>query len=128
MPTKTDYARWWEEAVKAGLKAGGATTPIPMVVQQHSNMSDDASPVVKQWHVPDGVCGFAWVNIKPGNSAFANWLKEQRFAKKDSYYGGVTVWISEYNQSYTRKVAHAQAMAQVLTDHGVRTSSNSRLD
>ncbi len=128
MLTKTDFAKWWQEAIQAGLKAGGAITPTPMVVQQHRNMLDDGSPVVKQWHVPEGVCGFAWVNIKPGNCAFANWLKAQGLGKTDSYAGGVTVWISEYNQSYTRKAAHAAAMAQVLAAHGIKAYSHARLD
>ena len=128
MPTRIDFIGWWQEAMQAGLKAGGVITPTPMVVQQHRNMLDDGSPVVQQWHVPEGVCGFAWVNVRPGTSAFAKWLKEQRLAKTDSYYGGVTVWIDQYGQSYQRKAAHAGAMAKVLSAHGIRANSNSRLD
>jgi hypothetical protein len=41
-------------------------------------------------------------------------------ARKDGYYGGVTVWISEYNQSMARKEAHARAFAAVLSAAGVR--------
>ena len=110
------FKKVWEEAVKAGREAGDDVNPIPMVI------SGGYDPVM------DGACGFAWVNIKPGNSAFANWLKKNEHARKDTYYGGVTVWISEYNQSMTRKEAHASAMAKVFQAHGFNASAASRMD
>ena len=45
-------------------------------------------------------CGFAWVNVKPGTSKFAKWLKEKELASKDSFKGGVTIWVGDFNQSY----------------------------
>lgn len=122
------FNKLWDDAHVAGMIAAGAMTPTPMIVEQHANMLDDASPVVKSWTVLDGACGFAWVIVKPGNSPFANWAKKYKGAKKD-YYGGVRVkWVSEFNQSIARKEAYAGAFAKVLSDAGIKAYANSRLD
>ncbi len=118
----------YDKAVTAGKRAGDAAVPSPMVVSQHENAFDDNSPVKDAWLVSGGVCGFAWVNIKPGTSAFAKWLKKNDYARPDTYYGGVTIWVSDYNQSMTRKEAHAAAMAKVFTDEGFKAYSASRMD
>lgn len=103
----------WAEA--HGRDAAMTATPTPMIVVERANVLDDTSPIVKQYApVMDGVCGFAWVNVKPGNSSFANWLKRNGLARRDSYYGGVTIWVGDYGQSYERKMAHASAMAREL--------------
>jgi len=118
----------WDEAKAAGIAAGEASVPTPMNVVQHSNPLDDGSSVEQVWHVPDGACGFAWVNVRPGTSAFAKWLKKMDYARTDSYYGGVTIWISEHGQSVDRKSKHAAAMASVFTEAGFNAYASSRLD
>ena len=120
----------WDEAIKAGEDALAKCTPIPMVVQQHSNQMDDTSLVEKEWYVADGCCGFAWVNIKPATSAFARWLlnDHSKDVRTDSYYGGVTYWVWQGNQSMAKKEAFAGAMARVLCSHGISASSMSRID
>jgi hypothetical protein len=98
------------KAVEAGLAAGNANKPTPMVVNEMLGMSS----VVKQsFYEPEGMCGFAWVNVSPGNSPFANWLKKNGHARK-AYGGGVDIWISDFGQSVERKEACASAMAKVL--------------
>lgn len=124
----TNHEALFQEASLAGLLAGSAHKPTPMVVQQRESAYDDASPVVQSWHVPEGPCGFAWVSVSPGTSSFARWLKKQGHARTDSYYGGVRISISEYGQSYERKVAHAEAMALVFKKHGVSAYAMSNLD
>ena len=121
---------WYEaafaKAVAAGLAAGNRSEPVPMVVNEMAGMSN----VVKQsYYVSEGACGFAWVNVSPGNSPFANWLKKTGIARK-SYYGGVDIWISDFGQSVDRKEACASAMAKVLQmELGMSSiSSMSRLD
>jgi hypothetical protein len=113
------------KAVAAGLEAGEASKPRPMVVQEMLGMS----PIVKQsWYEPEGMCGFAWVNVSPGNSPFANWLKKAGLARK-AYGGGVDVWVSDFGQSVERKEACANAMAKVLKEElGVSAYASSRLD
>jgi hypothetical protein len=113
-----------QEAVKqqkiAAMVVGTPTTPF----------GNDIDPKQPVYYVADGPCGFAWVNIKPGNCRFANWLKKKNLARKDSYYGGVTVWVSEYNQSLQKKEIYAGAFAQVVYDSGEVKSAymSSRMD
>ena len=114
------------KAAAAGKAAGEAKVPRPMIVQQRAGPF--GGPVVQEWHEPEGMCGFAWVNVSPGNSPFANWLKKNKLARK-SYSGGVDIWISDFNQSVERKEACATAMASVLREElGVKAYASSRLD
>lgn len=80
------------------------------------------------WIEREGPCGFAWVNVKPGNSRFARWLVKTGKAQK-AYYGGVDIWISDYNQSYIRKKCHADNLARLLRENlDIKATSHSRLD
>lgn len=111
-------------AVEAGLKC----RPVPMVVQERINALDDKSAVKQEWFVDDGVCGFAWVKIRPGNSSFARWLVKNGKARS-AYTGGVDIWVSEFGQSMQRKEAFAVAMAKVFREKlGVNAYADSRLD
>lgn len=106
-------------ADNAGRAAAEACVPTPMIV---CDGSYTYAPIL------DGVCGFAWVNIKPGTSKFARWLTKNNLARRDSYYGGVTVWISGYGQSMARKEAYAHAFANVLRENGIQAIAMSRMD
>jgi len=96
-----------------------------------------------------GLCGFAWVRVKPvnkGNGArLWRWLQKQYppadtgkpypFKNhyfdgwgKDNYGGGITHWIHEGGQSVDAKKAYARAMAHVLCSHDIPATSGSRLD
>lgn len=119
----------YDRAYAAGVQAANACIPTPMIVQEHANPLDDNSPVVRTYApVMDGVCGFAWVNVRPGNCTFARWLVETGHGRRDTYAGGVNIWISAYNQSYERKRAHAVAMAAMLQEANVTAYVYSRLD
>ena len=111
-----------------GREAANKAVVAPMIVQEHTNMMDDTSPVAKSYYVPDGVCGFAWLVVRPGNSSFAHWLKKTKGGRKE-YYGGVAVSIHDYNQSMQRKEAHASAMAKYLREVlAINIYSQSRMD
>lgn len=127
-PPKKDWQALYDRAHQAGHKAATEVIPAPMVVQSRSNPMDDNSAITKQWVVPDGMCGFAWIKIRPGNSPFANWLKKEGAGRTDSYAGGVSINVSAYNQSVTRKDAYAQAFAEVLREEGIKAYAESRLD
>ncbi len=115
-----DFVKIYNAADLAGSIAARNCLPTAMVVTQNGK------PIEV---VNDGVCGFAWVNIKPGNSGFAKFLKNNGYARKDDYYGGVTVWVSGYNQSMQKKEAYAGAFARSLRDAGFdRVYSMSRMD
>ena len=121
----------YDEAVKAGEQAMKDTTPTPMIVTEHKKMFDDNSEPVKQYYVPSGVCGFAWVNVKCKGlgTKFVNGLKKAGIRiNKDSYYGGFNIWIHEGGQSYELKTAYAGAFAKVLQKAGIPAYVGSRLD
>lgn len=115
MKTNPDVDLLIARAVEEGRRAGLAAAPEPMFIQGYA-------PVM------EGACGFAWVNVKPAYSPVAKALVAMGMARKDGYYGGVTVWIAEYNQSMARKEAHARAFAKVLAEAGVRAYAASRMD
>ena len=131
-PAKADkekaFQDIWDKAHEAGLNAGKNAIPTPMIVQERENPLDDNSKLKKLYHVSEGACGFAWVNIKPATSSFARWMKKQGLARPDSYYGGITVWISEFGQSITRKEAYGSAFAKVLQNNGIKAYMSSRMD
>ena len=112
------FAEIWGAACLAGEMAGKACTPVAMVVGSPSTpLGNDIDPNQPTYFVDDGVCGFAAVNVSPANCAFANWLKKTDKGRYDSYQGVVSYWIHDYNQSMTRKEAHARAMSKYLNEH-----------
>ena len=123
-----DFEVLFQKADAAGQAAAEAVVPVPMQIVQRANPFDDNSPVVKSYEpVLDGVCGFAWVNVKPGNCAFANFLKKEKGGHK-SYYGGIDMSVRGYNQSMTRKEAYAEAFAEVIRATGIKAYAQSRMD
>ena len=118
----------FDKAHAAGMAAGEAHSPVPMHVVQREHPFDDSSPIVKRYPpVMDGVCGFGWVNVSPGNSSFANWLRKQGYGHK-AYYGGWEYWVGEFGQSYERKMAYARAFAKVLSEAGIKAYASGRVD
>lgn len=125
---KIDYAALYDKAHAAGKAAGDKHVPVPMHVVQRENPFDDNSPIVKAYApVLGGVCGFAWVNIRPGNHPFVNWAKKSDKGHK-SYYGGYDIWVRGYGQSMECKEAYAQAFAEVLREAGIKAHAMSRMD
>jgi hypothetical protein len=124
-----DFQDLYERARQAGLNAAASTTVQPMVVgtpkSLFSNELDETKPT---YFIESGPCGFAEVVVKPGNSRFANWLKKNNIAETRYYGGGVSVWVSEFGQSYQRKMAYASAFAEVLRAENIKASATGRLD
>lgn len=127
--TRDEMQELYNMAHAAGHKAAVDTNPVAMIVGESVSFLgkeiDYSKPV---YWVDEGACGFAWVNVKPGNSRFAKFLKEMDYARSDEYYGGVCVWVSAYGQSVDRKDAYARAFSTVLREYGVDAYSASRLD
>jgi hypothetical protein len=117
------------EAEVAALAAMKSAKTTPMTVQQHASPFNDASPVVKSWHVPEGPCGFAWVHISPARGPIVAELKKQGKGHK-SYHGGwdVSMVHLTQTQSVEIKEAGARAYAEVLKANGVTCYADSRLD
>ena len=123
-----NYQEIYEEALEAGELACKCALPAPMVVESHLNQADDSSPVVKQYYVPEGLCGFAWVNVSPATQPFARWLKKTGIVDSKAYYGGYDLWCWSGGQSIERKEAWAKAVQDVLNKYGIKCYANSRLD
>lgn len=123
-----DMQTLYNRADEAGKAAVAKAQIVPMFVGNAVGLSDKLDETKPVYYVEDGVCGFAWVNVKPGNSAFAKWLKAQGIARTDDYYKGVSIWIRGYGQSMQKKEAYAQAMAKVFSDAGITAYAMSRMD
>jgi len=126
--TDAQYEALFAKAHAAGTAAGETVTPTPMHVVQRANPFDDNSPIVKAYApVMDGVCGFAYVTIRPGNGPCARWMRKTGRGYA-GYYGGRTISVRYFGQSMTRKEAYAAAFAAVLKEAGIKAYSESRLD
>lgn len=123
-----EFKALYEKAHAAGMEAGRNDKPPTMVVQERARPLDDTSPVVQQWVVPEGPCGFAWITIRPANCAFANWLRKNKLGRT-AYGGGLQIWVGEFNQSMSRKEAYANAFARVIREAGIPNAwAGSRMD
>ena len=126
---KVNYPKIMAEAHGAGIAAGNAHSPTPMIVAQHENVLDDNSPITKAWHVPSGVCGFASViTNEHGNGKFVRYLKSVGEGDKNYYGGHYVKWVREFGQSYEKKVAYAHAYADVLNNYDIKAYVEDRLD
>lgn len=112
----------------AGMVALAACAPRPMIVGQHESPIDDNSPLVQAWHVPEGICGFAWIEVRPSRGGFATYARDSGIGRHSDYSKCCTINVREGGQSYERKMAYAEAFAKVLSDKGIDAYANGRLD
>ena len=126
--SKAELRSIFTEARAKATQAAKEAVCTPMVVQQRESPLDDSSRVTKEWVVPDGPCGFAWVEIRPGNSSAANYAKKHNLGRYCDYYKAVLVSPDLMTQSITRKESWARAFASVLCAHGINAHVGSRLD
>lgn len=135
---KKDYRKIFFEAIRAGENEMAKCVPTPMIVEQHSNPLDDNSPVTQQWHVPGGVCGFAWIHFrcKGETGKFIREMKKKGIAgtditcsiSKDNYRGGYLYWVHHGNQSMELKIAFARGFAEYMGKQGIECTTGSRMD
>lgn len=117
-----------QQAHAAGMAAGEAARPTPMVPVEHADPFDDNSPVKRVYApVMDGVCGFAWVLVPDGNSPYARYLRDYLNARRGQH-GGRMLWVRAFGQSYERKAAYADAYAKTLQEAGVTAYPGGALD
>lgn len=118
----------YAKADAAGKAAVEKLHVVPMIVGHAKGVfGNDIDYSKPTYYVEDGVCGFAWVTVKPANSKFAKWLKQSGLGRNGTY-GGVSMWIRDYNQSLQKKEAYASAFARVLNENGINAYSESRMD
>jgi hypothetical protein len=124
---KTNFSALVAKAEAAGAAAAAACVPVGMVVSEADVMSGAPLPGGRSWYVADGVCGFAWISVRPANSSFGLWAKKAGIAKP-AYGGGLQIWVSGYGQSMQKKEAYAEAYAKVLSEAGIKAYAGSRMD
>jgi hypothetical protein len=135
--SKTEAAALIDRAEIAASQAFAAARPTPMIVGTPKDPVaslfggdgggfDESQPT---YYVEGGVCGFAWVNVRPANSSFALKAKALTGARK-GYYGGLEIRPEAMgmSQSLDRKLAACQAYATVLQDAGIKAYAGSRMD
>lgn len=134
MTKKEQAVLIWEEAKAAAEAAAQAAVPTPILVGSPTTpLGSDIDFTRQVWHVPQGLCGFAWVTIKPARGALVTLLKSLGIGYK-GYYGGWQISAFDLSatagatQSVEIKEAAVRAAAKVLSEHGVTCSSSSRLD
>jgi len=139
--SKREMAALIAEAEAAAAQAFADAIPTPMVVVTPKNMMDslmggdgggldETKPI---YDVPEGVCGFGWVNLKPANSRLANYIRAMGKGRTDSYMGGLHIPLYTMSgvpssQSMARNEAAARAYAKVLTEAGFDAIGMSRID
>ena len=111
-----------------GQKKVAEKTPLQIHEEAAMAASKAANDFIKQ-HGEPFYCGFAWVNINNGRSAFARALSKAGIARK-SYDKGLDVWnpCGSMTQSMVIKEEGARAYAEVLRKYGIEASARSRPD
>lgn len=126
--TQRQAAALHRKADAAGMAAGLATRPVPMYVVERANPWDNNSPITRRYApAMGGVCGFAWVKVRPATGPFVRWLKAEGLGHK-GYTGGWDVWVHQFEQSLECKTAYANAYAGVLREAGLTAYGQSRMD
>ncbi len=99
------------------------------IIDEAFNAAKEAEKQFREAHGEPWYCGFAWVNITPGNCKMANRLKKRNMASK-SYSGGIDVWNpgGSFTQSMEIKEEGARAFAEVMRKYGIKASAQSRAD
>lgn len=124
--TEKEMSALLKQAHEAGLAAGEAATPTPMVVIQHANPFDDSSPITQVYEpVMDGVCGFAYINV-PGDTRLGRYLRKCGWRR--AFYGGMERGVGVFGQSMERKGVYAAAFADTLVAAGFQATYSTRMD
>jgi hypothetical protein len=122
-----DLETIFDEASIAGMTAGNNHTPAPMTITDGDLLTGKPIEGAKVYNVPQGVVGFAWIVIRPGTSKAAKFAVKH-YGAGPHHAGGVSIWVTQFDQCYERKVLYAQAFVRVLSKYGIKASSGDRLD
>ena len=136
--TQDQFAKKAKEVLGAEYNASkvqfihvkGVEPKTPLEI--HEEATKEAKKAVADFIAKHGepfYCGFAWVNICDGRSAFAKALKKAGIASK-SYSKGFDVWnpSGHPTQSMDAKEQGAYAYAEVLRKYGIKCYAQSRAD
>jgi hypothetical protein len=111
----------FEDAHAVAVLAGNAANPTPMAVY---NPASGATHVVS-----DGVCGFAYVTIRPRNCKLARFAVDHYCWRSNSWHKRIELSVQDFGQSLARKEAFAEAFAKRMHELGhTEVSWDSRID
>lgn len=122
------------EACKNAMDAGMNNKPTPMSVVR-VGLDNKPLPNEVPSVIMEGLCGFAWVTIRPARGAFVQFMKSIGKGH-NGYYGGYEISTNvveretgvNFGQSYERKMAAAEAFAATLQAWGINAVAEGRLD
>jgi hypothetical protein len=125
---KRECKALFAKADAAGQAAIAACRPTPMIVGDakglFSNEIDYSRPT---YYVEDGVCGLAWVEIRPSRGGIATWMKENGYGRYDDYRRCHYMSARENSQSMQKKEAYCHAFAAVMREAGIDCYTASRM-
>jgi hypothetical protein len=141
-----DWLTWLESQSVTGVAEKGialvATTPDPPPPVDLHNMADEAGRKAAEaitprpirlstddgrgWTEPEGVCGYAEVDIRPAADPLARWLLERGTGRPDG--AGVKLLILWGTQSMERATGYAKAYAETLQRFGLSATYRSEID
>lgn len=133
MKNDRTYDALLKTAHDAGMVAGNAATPTPMIVGTPTTpFGSDIDASLPTYLVDGGPCGFAWVQVT-GNTSFGYWVRRTEMPsgkkfRRSQYHGGYRMSVQEFGQSMERKVAYVRAFVKVLREAGIDAFCDSRMD
>ena len=119
-----------DEAFAAAREAAETAIPHPMIVGQATGLFGSGMVPGTEEYVSEGLCGFAWVNIKPARGPLIKYCKQNKIGHPGTYGGwSISMGSVTMSQSIERKECAADAFVKVLQKYGVeRCWKESRLD
>ena len=124
----------WAEAKRAAEAAAQAATPTPILVGTPTTpFGNDIDPSKPVYYEAGGLCGFAWLTVRPARGALVSLLKEAGIGHL-AYGGGWYIGAGDLSptaratQSVQIKEAAVRAAARVLQDANINATASSRLD
>lgn len=109
----------WKEASKAAWEGFQDCKPTPMIVGQARGLFGNEIIPGTEEVVEDGVCGFAWIQVKPARGPWVSWMKNNDIGSS-GVYGGWTLSPMDFDsrigrsQSMERKTSAMNAALKVL--------------
>lgn len=124
----------FNEARIAATVAFRDAVPTPVIFGQAADLFSTRMVPGTEEYVADGVCGFAWITIKPARGEFVKFLKNAKIGDK-GVYGGYRISAYEVgcpgsSQSMDRKYAACMAFVAVIKQYypDMRIWAEQRMD
>lgn len=119
----------YKDAHAAGCKAWEECTPNGVTFGQAKGLTGNEIVPGTESYCSEGLCGFAWIIVKPARGPFIKYCKENNIGSKHCYPGWYIPARGPWDsQSVERKEAYATAFAGVLRENNIYCSNSSRLD